>query len=415
MLFKSALIFKLLMENNPYPSFYNYTIVGAGASGLWLANAMMDKGLLADKTLCIVENDLHKLNDRTWCYWAKSTIGEAEIISKEWRGIKDLYRNRNNKIYPYRYYHIKSSDFYHHLKTKLKTNPNIFWKMETVKAVDSIAENKLNIQTSTQTWESNYAFLAALPTANKIQEQEKLNKYLGRQSKQNKPLFLWQSFVGYRIKTIHPFCNPSEIMMMDFNADQADATQFFYELPFSENEALVEFTRFGTEILDYDYAIAQIENRLKSKNITYQILEVEKGAIPMTPQFDQLENSLHQNIIYIGTLGGAIKPTTGYGFKRMYHYAEKLAEALKNEENINLPSMKRIWRFRLYDIILLQILADTPHLGKSIFEMLFTKQPITRILKFLDEETTVFEEILIFSKLPLMPFIKSLLKYLFVR
>jgi lycopene beta-cyclase len=393
---------------------YNYTIVGAGASGLWLANAMIDNGLLDNKTLCIVENDNNKLNDRTWCYWEKNALKEPQIISKEWRLIKDLYGKRNNQIFPYRYYHVKSNDFYQHLKTKLKKNPNIYWKVETVKTVDKITESKLCVQTINQSWETNYAFLSALPVANKDLETEKLNQYLG---KQNKKIFIWQSFVGYRIKTANPVFNPSEIIMMDFNVDQANATQFFYELPLSENEALVEFTRFGTEIIDYDYAINQIENRLKNKNISYQILEIEKGAIPMTPQFDQQNNSLasNQNIIYIGTLGGAIKPTTGYGFKRMFHYAEKLAEALKNEENTNLPTMKRKWRFRIYDIILLQILVDTPHLGKNIFQTLFTNQPITRILKFLDEETSVIEEIKIFSKLPLLPFIKSLLKYIFVR
>jgi lycopene beta-cyclase len=393
---------------------YNYTIVGAGASGLWLANAMIDKGLLDNKTLCIVENDNNKLNDRTWCYWEKNALKEPQIISKEWRLIKDLYGKRNNQIFPYRYYHVKSNDFYQHLKTKLKKNPNIYWKIETVNTVDKITESRLCVQTINQSWETNYAFLSALPVANKDLETEKLNQYLGEQ---NKKIFIWQSFVGYRIKTANPVFNPSEIIMMDFNVDQANATQFFYELPLSENEALVEFTRFGTEIIDYDYAINQIENRLKNKNISYQILEIEKGAIPMTPQFDQQNNSLasNQNIIYIGTLGGAIKPTTGYGFKRMFHYAEKLAEALKNEENTNLPTMKRKWRFRIYDIILLQILVDTPHLGKNIFQTLFTNQPITRILKFLDEETSVIEEIKIFSKLPLLTFIKSLFKYIFVR
>jgi lycopene beta-cyclase len=402
------------VQNSSSLLFYNYTIVGAGASGLWLANAMIDKGLLDNKTLCIVENDNNKLNDRTWCYWEKNALKEPQIISKEWRLIKDLYGKRNNQIFPYRYYHVKSNDFYQHLKTKLKKNPNIYWKIETVNTVDKITESKLCVQTINQSWETNYAFLSALPVANKDLETEKLNQYLG---KQNKKIFIWQSFVGYRIKTANPVFNPSEIIMMDFNVDQANATQFFYELPLSENEALVEFTRFGTEIIDYDYAINQIENRLKNKNISYQILEIEKGAIPMTPQFDQQNNSLasNQNIIYIGTLGGAIKPTTGYGFKRMFHYAEKLAEALKNEENTNLPTMKRKWRFRIYDIILLQILVDTPHLGKNIFQTLFTNQPITRILKFLDEETSVIEEIKIFSKLPLLTFIKSLFKYIFVR
>lgn len=401
------------MQNANDLLFYNYTIVGAGASGLWLASAMMDEGILDNKTLCIIENDTNKSNDRTWCYWTKSPIKEPSIVSKEWRLIKDLYHDKNNQMFPYRYYHVKSNDFYNYLKTKLKNNPNIFWKTGTINAVNKISQFKIGVQTTDLTWETEYAFLSALPVSNNSFEKEKLNHYLGKQTEQISELFLWQSFVGYRIKTTAPAFNPAEMIMMDFNADQANATQFFYELPFSETEALVEFTRFGTEMLNYDYAISQIENRLKSQNLNYEILEIEKGAIPMTPQFDNFKSEIdaNQNIIYLGTLGGAIKPTTGYGFKKMYNYANQLAKALKNGEK-TLPTMKRKWRFRLYDIVLLQILADKPELGKNIFESLFTNQPITRILKFLDEETSVSEEIMIFSKLPLLPFTKSLFKYL---
>ncbi|OAQ37894.1 hypothetical protein A5893_16925 [Pedobacter psychrophilus] len=405
------------MQNPKYPSFYNFTIVGAGASGLWLANSMLKYGLLKDKTLCIVENDSDKFNDRTWCYWAKKPLAEPEIISKKWHIIKNLYRGGKNAIYPYKYYHVKSQDFYQHLKSKLKHNDAIFWLNDTVTGVNQI-DNNITIQTTSQNWESNYAFLSALPKGNKPKEQDKLNLYLGKKASEKKnQIFLWQSFVGYKIKTKNAVFDPSEMTMMDFDVDQSLYTQFFYELPFSKNEALIEFTRFGTEILDYDYATSQIEKRLKLKGVEYQILEVEKGAIPMTPQFDHLKDKLKKNqrVIYMGTLAGALKPTAGYGFKRMFNYAERLAKSLKYSNEISLPTMKRKWRFRLYDILLLQILRDTPYIGKKIFVTLFKKQPLPLILKFLDEETTIFEEVVIFSQLPLLPFIKSLFKYFFVR
>ncbi len=406
--------FKIFVQNSNYPLFYNYTIIGAGASGLWLANSMLNQGLLQDKTLCIVESDSEKFNDRTWCYWAKEPLPEPEILSKDWDAIKNLYQEKKNQILPFKYYHVKSQDFYHHLKSKLKNKSSIFWVNDAVNAVSQF-DNSVTINTSQKKWETNYAFLSAFPQGDKTKEQEKLNLYLGKQSKQKHQIFLWQSFVGYRIKTKKAVFDPSEMTMMDFNVEQSLFTQFFYELPFTENEALIEFTRFGTEILDYDYAISQIEKRLKSKNISYEILEIEKGAIPMTPNYDHLEHKLQSNqqIIYIGTLAGALKPTTGYGFKRMFFYAEKLVKTLKDPNQKELPTMKRKWRFRLYDILLLQILRDTPYLGKEIFVSLFKKQPVPLILKFLDEETNILEEVSIFSRLPLIPFLKSLFKYFF--
>jgi lycopene beta-cyclase len=94
----------------------------------------------------------------------------------------------------------------------------------------------------------------------------------------------------------------------------------------------------------------------------------------------------------------------------MQAYANALAISLK--EKTSLPSMYRSYRFRLYDILLLRILQNQPNRGKEIFEQLFRTQSIQRILKFLDEETTIFEEIAIFSRLPIRLFLKSLTDHL---
>ena len=37
--------------------------------------------------------------------------------------------------------------------------------------------------------------------------------------------------------------------MMDFRVSQSNATQFIYILPYSDNSALVELTRFGKKLL----------------------------------------------------------------------------------------------------------------------------------------------------------------------
>ena len=67
----------------------------------------------------------------------------------------------------------------------------------------------------------------------------------------------------------------------------------------------------------------------------------------------------------------------------------------------------------MYDTLLLQIIASEGNRGKEIFEALFKSQPTPKILKFLDEETNIWDEISIFSKLPILLFLKSLIKYIF--
>ena len=50
---------------------YDYIIIGAGASGLLLADAMGNDSFFADKKILILDKEAKKTNDRTWCYWEK--------------------------------------------------------------------------------------------------------------------------------------------------------------------------------------------------------------------------------------------------------------------------------------------------------------------------------------------------------
>lgn len=391
--------------------FYHYTIVGAGASGLWLAYEMLIKGLLERETLCIVENDLDKKNDRTWCYWAEKPINPIEINSKSWNFIfNESFPDNSESLSPFKYYHIRSQDFYSAIKNELSKCKNINWKFEEVIEIKEI-HNHIEIHSLSNFWFSERIFSSIHFT-----KRENKSYYKSVPSaielKKNNSLFIWQSFYGWRIKTHQPFFNDTRMSMMNFNVDQGNHTQFIYELPFSEKEALIEMTRFGTEKITKNEAEIELRKWMNFKEVDFEIEEFEVGAIPMTNAFDAQPKTLKENerVIFIGTPAGAIKPTTGYGFKRMQEYSELLCLALASKNKI--PCMLRKRRFRIYDILLLQILIDKPEKGKFIFEELFKHQPIKRILKFLDEDTTLIEEIQIFSKLPIRLFIRSLLTYI---
>jgi len=391
--------------------FYQYTIVGAGASGLWLAYSMLKSGLLEHQTLCIVENDLDKKNDRTWCYWAEKPINPIEINSKSWNFIfNESFPDKSESLSPFKYYHIRSQDFYSKIKSELEKCENISWKFEEVKTL-KYSNNKVEINSDIDLWYSERTFLSSY-FLKKDETTFIRNTPSTKDLEKNKSLFIWQSFYGWRVKTKEPIFDDGKMSMMNFNVDQGNHTQFIYELPFSEKEALIEMTRFGTEKITKNEAEIELRKWMDSKEVDFEIEEYEIGSIPMTTAFDAQPKEINANerIIFIGTPAGAIKPTTGYGFKKMKEYSEKLCSALVSKNNI--PSMLRKRRFRLYDILLLQILINKPNKGKFIFEELFRKQPIHRILKFLDEDTNLFEEFLIFSKLPIRLFMGSLLTHI---
>ncbi|MCA1752131.1 MAG: lycopene cyclase family protein [Cryomorphaceae bacterium] len=390
---------------------FDYTIVGAGASGLWLAMAMQAEGLTAKKTIRIAERDPAKENDRTWCYWAPQSIGPEGTVSKSWNAIfNPKHHERRDPIAPYTYHHVRSADFYQAARNALKDSPNITWITDEV--TNFREENGVvKVTGRSETWTTERIFVSALeaPDAN---QTARLDSFLGRSKNPGADRFMWQSFSGKRIKSEKPVFDPTAINMMKFDVPQEGHTRFIYVLPFSENEALVELTQFGKERLEGPSADEAIETYMQKQGSAYTVLEDEVAAIPMTARFDMLRSSLpaDQKIVYIGTPAGAVKPTTGYAFKRMEAYARDLAKALKNEKP--LPTMRRPWRFRLYDHLLLRILYEQPHRGKAIFERLFETQPTTRILKFLDEKTSISEEIAIFSRLPIGLFLGSLVKHL---
>lgn len=390
------------MESAP-KSFYHFTIIGAGASGLFLAQALLHYGLLKEQTLCIVESDTTKHNDRTWCYWNKGPITADPFVSNVWSEARALY-STNSSIHPYQYHHIHSADFYQHMKSELLKCNNIHWVFDTV-----IQTEQLNDQVSVLGLKHQWTTLKLFTSA-AIDKTLITPANPKRFSK--KEIHIKQSFVGWRVQTQEPVFDSERMTLMDFNVPQHNHTQFLYVLPFTKTDALLELTRFGEAAINKEEAEFELKRQMKELNCNYKIIEEEVGCIPMTNAFD-VKNSHYPaatKIIPIGTLAGAIKPTTGYGFKRMHAHAQAIAQALSN--NLPIPTTKRKPRFQFYDVLLLTILKKYPSKGKSIFERLFKSHPLPLILKFLDEETTIKEEIIIFSKLPILLFVRTLLNHM---
>jgi Brp/Blh family beta-carotene 15,15'-monooxygenase len=127
----------------------------------------------------------------------------------------------------------------------------------------------------------------------------------------------------------------------------------------------------------------------------------------MTSSQMQIEN-FGENWIYMGVKANLLKATTGYAFHAMAEDALALAENIKNNYFFNRKIKKQ--RFRFYDRLLLKILNDQPEYGKPIFETLFQKVPIVKVLSFMGEKTNLFQEFSIFFRLPKRVFILTAIK-----
>ncbi|NVJ88884.1 MAG: NAD(P)-binding protein [Flavobacteriaceae bacterium] len=376
---------------------YDYIIVGAGASGLALAYRMASDSFFDNKSILILDKEKKSKNDKTWCFWEQENKEWNAILNKSWDKIIFKSENVNLKepIYPYEYKMIRSASFYKHIWKVLENKNNFTFENSSVDKIIQ-KDNFAEVITSEKAYTSKAVFNSV---------------YLNREDlNQTKYPLLQQHFIGYFIKAEAPVFDDSSATFMDFSVDQKGNTRFMYALPYSKTEALFEYTLFSKNLLNEQEYKDAIVNYLEENNIkNYKITEIEKGSIPMTCYPFWKQNS--QNVLNIGTAGGWTKASTGFTFKNIQKNTNKLITYLKKEKSLKTYYKKN--RFWFYDLLLLDILAEKNHLGAHIFSSMFKNISPQKILKFLDEETTFFEEIYIFLKMHKRLFLKALLKRVF--
>ncbi|MEJ1221680.1 lycopene cyclase family protein [Sediminicola sp. 1XM1-17] len=377
---------------------FDYIIVGAGAGGFMLAEALGKDPFFKGKTILLLDKDSKSNNDRTWCFWENGMGDFDDILHKSWNNIYfggPTYDARLD-IAPYSYKMVRGIDFYSAYKNKIASYSNIAFRTDTVLDIEDRDQHVL-VRTENTVYTAKKVFNSILDY-----------KVLKAQTKY--PL-LQQHFIGWFIKTDKPVFDMDQATFMDFSIPQKGNTRFMYVLPFSETEALVEYTLFSESLLpeaEYEEAIATyIKEQLQCDAFT--ILEKEKGNIPMTCFDFNVFNS--KNLLHIGMAGGWAKPSSGYTFRYAWKKTKLLVSYLKKDKPLHHFSKKD--RFWYYDLLLLDILHRDNHKGESIFGTLFKNRSPQLIFKFLDEETNLWEELKIITACPIIDFTKALLRRVF--
>ncbi len=383
------------MENE---STFDYIIIGAGAAGLMLADAMRKDSFFDNKAILLLDKDTKKNNDRTWCFWEKGTGIFDNLLYTSWKNIYfgGAEFSKQFNIAPYQYKMIRGIDFYEDVLSRITQCPNITFKVAEVLEVSDNG-SKVAVVTKEVTYVSKQAF-------NSIFTYEMATH-------QKKYPVLQQHWLGWFVKTEKPVFNEGVATYMDFSIPQNGNTRFMYVLPFSRTEALVEYTLFSKELLSletYEEALTTyLKEDLGCKE--FEILDNEKGSIPMTCY--EFREHHTENIRFIGTAGGWAKPSTGYTFMSTSKKIPVLIDYLKTGKPLKDLRFKN--KFWYYDLLLLDVLAHDNGRGRIIFESLFKNRSPQLIFKFLDEETNFLEDIRYMAGAPWPPFTKALMRRLF--
>ncbi|MEK8179115.1 lycopene cyclase family protein [Flavobacterium buctense] len=372
---------------------YHYIFTGAGLSALMTVYEMVLSGKFKDKSILLIDENSKKTNDRTWCFWDDKGLYD-DLASAQWNAawFKNEYFERQLNLNPYQYKMVKGLDFYNRVFELISKEENITFLNQKVIDFQELGHHCV-VKTNSESFTCNQIF-------NSIFNPELVKT-------QTKYPFLHQHFIGWFIKSKEAVFNPDCATFMDFSVEQKGNTRFMYVLPTSETEALLEYTLFSKDLLSKVEYETEIQNYIQKLGITdYEIIEKEQGNIPMTCYPFWQHNS--KNMLNIGSAGGWTKASTGYTFKNTVKKSQALVQFLSKETN--LTKFHKADKFWFYDLLLLDILDQKNHLGSTIFSAMFEKGNATVIFKFLDEETSFWEDLQVIWKCPKMLFIKALLR-----
>ena len=379
---------------------YDYIVAGAGCAGLSFLTRLLQTGKFNDKKILLIDKEPKITNDRTWCFWEKDTGYFEPVVFHSWDQLW-FYSKDHSALYqidPYRYKMIRGEDFYKYCFDLISRFSNVTIQYSNVEAIHA---NKTgpSLKTNDEVYQAEYIFNSI------IFEQPQLSQ---------KHFYLLQHFKGWVIETQKPAFNPAQATLMDFRVPQQHGTTFVYVMPFSETKALVEYTLISKSLLkkeDYDAGLKDYLHHFLNLQ-DYKVLHEEFGSIPMT-NYPFLQNA--GAIVYMGTAGRQTRASSGYTFQFIQKQSAAIVRAMLQDGiplAVNGFSNKRAhW----YDGILLRILSEGRLPGDEIFSTLFRKNSAIDILQFLDNETSLLQELKIISVLPKGVFVKAALRQVFAQ
>jgi lycopene beta-cyclase len=227
------------------------------------------------------------------------------------------------------------------------------------------------------------------------------------------PPAAWLDFRGMEVVTDGPAFDPGTVTLMDFRVPQWGEAAFGYVLPLTAHRALVELTAFaaapGSEpwrpadqrAADVRAFVSQVVGA-----DAWHLVGREAGSLPL--RLPPLQRR-HGRTLHVGRPGGLLKASSGYG----YEYARRDAAAvaasvLTTGGGVPTPiGLHRRRRHRAMDAVFLELARTAPGSLVPALEQLFARNPADRVLRFLDERSTLAEEARLVASLPAGPFLSA--------
>jgi len=367
---------------------FDIGIIGAGLSGLNLANSLLNKKL---KNFILFEKESNIRNDKTYSFWSGPGLFDIKKTynvkpKKEWSHIEIKVKGKSYKINlgEFRYACYESQSVL-----------NDLYKRIVKKGIKVKQGNSINkIKKIIDHWEINLK-----------KEKILLNNIVDSRpnsSLDDKYPSLKQVFIGSEVVSYKNIFDDDVATLMDFFESKKNVI-FTYILPFSKNKALVETTFFSNSINFEE--VEKLHKKTIEKFDIKKVLRTEKAVLPMSPYVQSIADNKY---FKIGNFGGASRPASGYAFTRIALWANRIKT--NNEFSYELINYKKNGLTNWLDKIFLSVLRSSPHEAPEIFRIFFTKVPIASVIRFLSDQARFFDYLLIILRLPKFVMLKGLIK-----
>ncbi len=346
-------------------------------------------------SILILDRQPKIANDRTWCFWSAHSSPFPEATFRTWQRLSFFGEgfSRVFDLAPYHYYLIRGLDFYRHTQALLQQSAQIAFAYGDVTGISGQDGKGVVTLDGTQ-YSADWVFSSLYQPGLYPPQPDRYH-------------YLKQHFRGWEIESETDIFDPALPTLFDFRTPQNGLMRFVYTLPFDRRRALIEYTLFSPDLLpdhQYDQALRDyIHNHLGAAE--YQIHAVENGVIPMTDQ--PFPRQLGERVLAIGTLGGRVKPSSGYAFLRIQKDSDAIVASLKKHGHpFDIPRSPA--RYQLFDSIMLQVMQRNGGIMSRIFTQLFQNNPVQRIFAFLDESAPLSQDVRVLASLQPFPFLRAL-------
>lgn len=364
-------------------------ILGGGCAGLSLATALAQQQSNLRVEILEARTAYHR--DRTWCFWNTERHPFQDCVTHRWHSwtVASGGRSVTQTSKRYAYEHIPADRFYSSATASIDRTATQRLCLGTDVTGVSTDPAGFRIESSMGSLRSRFLF------DSRPQPQDEANSW-------------HQRFTGWHLRTRTPVFDPDMVELMNFEPVMASGrVLFFYVLPFTRDEALVEATcldRPGLPPLDLEPELLRWIGD-KCQGEAYEVLFTEQGSLPMTGRNNVADPV--RNGYSLGTRGGRIKPSSGYAFLRIQRQSRLLAQALV--QGAPLPQRSEPRSYGLLDNVFLEALSQHPESAPKYFLRLFQRTPPDVLVRFLSECGSVPESLRTALALPSLPFLRAAL------